>query len=196
VQLILMRHGEPERNPTDPRDPGLCERGWDHARAAIEPLRDRGVEAVYSSPQKRARQTATIVAQSLLLPIAEDSGLVEFDHGGDYVHYDDPSHPVWQSYFAGDLSPWGLTTESFHARIRATMQRIAQRHAGAGGPVLAVCHGGVINAWTCQVLGVADRIRVLEPGYGSLHRYTVECGRWRVLSLNETPASMSLSTGK
>jgi probable phosphoglycerate mutase len=154
------------------------------------------VQAVYCSPQKRARQTAHIVAQALLLPFAEDGGLVEFDHGGDYVHYDNPKHPAWQSYFAGDLSPWGLTKEAFHSRIRASVQRITQRHESGGGPVLAVCHGGVINAWTCQVLDVADRIRVLEPAYGSLHRYVLDSGRWRVVSLNEAPAEMSPSTGK
>lgn len=191
-----MRHGEPERDARDPRDPGLSERGWSHARAAIPALRYRGVEAVYCSPQKRARQTAHIIAQALFLPIAEDSGLVEFDHGGDYVHFDNPKHPVWQSYFAGDLSPWGLTKETFHSRVRDSVQRIAHRHESADGPVLAVCHGGVINAWTCQVLGVADRIRVFEPAYGSLHRYAVDSGCWRVVSLNEAPAEMGPSTGK
>jgi probable phosphoglycerate mutase len=185
VQLILMRHGEPEREGHDPCDPGLSECGWAQARAAVPILRDQGVDAIYSSPQLRASQTADVIGDSMAVPVAYDFGLVEFDYGAEYVHYDDAAAATWQSYFAGDLSPWGLSREAFHARIATSMRRLADHHGNQR--VLAVCHGGVINAWTCQALGVADRLRLFEPGYVSLHRYVAEGGRWQVVSLNESP---------
>ncbi|MFZ2176755.1 MAG: histidine phosphatase family protein [Rhodococcus sp. (in: high G+C Gram-positive bacteria)] len=190
VDLVLMRHGEPQRNDANSRDPGLSDVGWAQVRGTLPYLMGGGpLTAIYSSPQMRARQSARVAADAFGLALAFDDGLVEFDHGAPYVHYDDGAAPVWRSYFAGDLSPWGLTLAEFHARIQGAMNRIADRHEG--GRVLAVCHGGVVNAWTCQILGVPDRIRVMEPGYASLHRYRRVEGRWRIVSLNEiAPASL------
>jgi broad specificity phosphatase PhoE len=186
-----MRHGEPQRNGVDPRDPALSETGRDQAAEAARHIRPAAYRAVYSSPQLRALQTAHIVAAGSESRVLVDPGLVEFDFGADYVHYDNAASPVWKKYFAGDLSPWGLTAEAFHARIAATFNRLADRHRDQ--EVLAVCHGGVINAWTCQVLGVPQRIRVMEPAYASIHRFACEGSRWRLISLNEKFESHSTS---
>ena len=190
MHLTLMRHGEPVRvGGADRCDPELSDAGWKQAHSVVRYLPASDVDAVYSSPQLRARQTAQPISSALDAPIVLDDGLVEFDHGAPYVHYDDGAAPMWRSYLAGDLSPWGLTAETFHMRIAAAMQRLADRHAE--GRVLAVCHGGVINAWTCQVLGARERIQIIEPDYASLHRYRYAAGRWHVLSLNEVPAPSS-----
>ncbi len=181
--LTLMRHGLPEYNAADRRDPGLAAEGVDQVRAVIPYARARGYDAIYTSPQLRAVQSAAVVAEALGLPVAVDEGLVEFDHGTDYVHYDNLDAEIWQRYRAGDLSPWGLTSKKFHGRIAGAMQRLAAAHPG--GRVLAVCHGGVVNAWTCQVLGVPDRLRVFEPGYASWHHFEFTAGGWSLLGLNE-----------
>jgi probable phosphoglycerate mutase len=183
VNLMLMRHGEPARGSADPRDPELSCSGVEQVRRMLPHLIDASIDHVYSSPQVRARETAGIVAEAIHAQVHLDDGLLEFDHGSTYVHYD-ASSPVWKSYFAGDLSPWGLTADEFHARVAAVVERLFTRHSGQR--VLAVCHGGVINAWTCQVLGVRERIRVIEPAYASLHRYAPSADEWRVVSLNET----------
>lgn len=188
MHLILMRHGEPARDSGSPIDPELSPRGREQVRRALPQLAEAGIEHIYSSTQLRARQTAGIVAEALGLPVALDEGLVEFDHGSPYVHYDAAS-PVWRSYFAGDLSPWGLTAAAFHDRIEIVGARLVDRHPDAR--VLAVCHGGVINAWTCQVLGVRDRLRLLEPAYASLHRYAHDAAGWWTIALNETPGYIS-----
>ena len=184
MRLTLMRHGEPARGNLDASDPPLAESGRAQARGAVRYVLARGVDRLYCSPQRRARETAQIIGDALGRAPIEDDGLVEFDYGTPYVHYDDGQASVWRHYDAGDLSPWGLTAETFHARIRSTIDRLAQRHSGER--VLSVCHGGVINAWTCQVLGIPERIQVIAPSYASLHRYALEGGRWRLLSLNET----------
>lgn len=182
-----MRHGEPVRGGDDPLDPELSAMGRAQTRAAVPYVQSAGFVAVYSSPQRRARETARVVAEALGRPVVFDDGLVEFDHGAPYVHYDGGEASVWRNYLAGDLSPWGLSRETFHARIAETMRRLVDRHRGQR--VLAVSHGGVINAWTCQVFGMLDRLRVIEPAYASFHRYVCDGGdRWRVVSLNEVPA--------
>ncbi|MGQ4615556.1 histidine phosphatase family protein [Nocardia sp. R7R-8] len=181
--LTLMRHGLPEYDAVDRRDPGLADEGVDQVRAVVPYVRARRFDAVYTSPQLRAAQSAAVVAEALNVPVAVDQGLVEFDHGADYVHYDNLEVEIWHRYHAGDLSPWGLTSKKFHGRIAGAMQRLAAAHPG--GRVLAVCHGGVVNAWACQVLGVPDRLRVFEPGYASMHRFDFSKGRWSLLGLNE-----------
>lgn len=185
MHLVLMRHGEPVRDGGDPRDPGLSSVGVAQTSAMLPYLAREAFDVVYSSPQLRARETAGVVADRLGLPVVLDDGLVEFDHGAPYVHYDNGEADVWSHYFAGDLSPWGLTSAEFHARVSDVVSRMAEGRTDRR--VLAVCHGGVINAWTCQVFGVPERIRVMEPGYASLHRYELASGGWRVLSLNEVP---------
>jgi broad specificity phosphatase PhoE len=185
MHLVLMRHGEPVRDGGDPLDPGLSSAGVAQVRAAVPYVQRESFDAVYSSPQLRARQTADIVANRLGLPVVLDEELVEFDHGAPYVHYDNAEADIWRSYLAGDLSPWGLTGAEFHTRIRSVVNRIARDHADRR--VLAVCHGGVINAWTCQVFEVPVRMRVMEPGYASMHRYEHAVTGWRVRSLNEVP---------
>jgi probable phosphoglycerate mutase len=191
VHLTLVRHGEPERNAIDLRDPGLSALGRAQAHAAGVRLRVEEYDAVYSSPQLRALQTARIITDGSGRPIEVDDGLVEFDYGAEYVHYDDASDPVWRRYFAGDLSPWGLTAADFHTRVSGSMAAIVEDHRE--DKVLAVCHGGVINAWTCQLLGAPERIRVFEPHYAALNRYRHESGRWHVESLNEMAPPPSTS---
>jgi broad specificity phosphatase PhoE len=183
VLLTLMRHGLPIRDDSDRTDPGLSPEGFEQARATVPYVRARGFDTVYASPQLRATQTAAVVAAALGLPVAVDQGLAEFDHGSDYVHYDNPDDDRWQRYRAGDLSPWGLTREQFCGRIVATMERLSVSHPGRR--VLAVCHGGVVNAWTCQVLGVPERLRMFEPGYVSMHHFARSGASWNLLGLNE-----------
>src|SRR2546423_106837 len=130
MHLTLVRHGEPERAPIDPRDPALDERGRAQARGAGLYLATDVYDAVYSSPQLRAVQTARIATDGTGISVVLDDGLVEFDFGAEYVHYDDAADPVWSRYFAGDLSPWGLTAAAFHARIRSAMNAISERHRG------------------------------------------------------------------
>ncbi|WP_216892241.1 histidine phosphatase family protein [Nocardia alni] len=193
MHLVLMRHGEPVRDAADALDPALSGRGADQVSAAVPYVLAAGIEVIYSSPQMRARQTAEMVAEPLGLPIVFDDALVEFDHGAPYVHYDDAQADVWRHYLAGDLTPWGTTAAQFHDRVSLVMNRIATEQAGRR--VLVVCHGGVINVWTCQLFGVPDRLRVMEPGYASLHRYEREDDVWSVRSLNEV-APVRVSTLK
>ncbi|WP_280420527.1 histidine phosphatase family protein [Nocardia carnea] len=181
--LTLMRHGLPVRDDGDRRDPGLSAEGFAQARMVVPYARVREFDTVYASPQLRAAQTAGVVAEGLGLPVRVDEGLAEFDYGSDYMHYDNPDDDRWQRYRAGDLSPWGLTGVEFCGRIVAAMERLAQSHPG--GRVLAVCHGGVVNAWTCQVLGVPDRLRMFEPGYASMHHFARSGANWDLRGLNE-----------
>jgi probable phosphoglycerate mutase len=53
--------------------------------------------------------------------------------------------------------------------------------------VAVVCHGGVINAFAGEVLGIREPFLFFDPGYTSISRFlAAKSGERSVLSLNET----------
>ena len=70
----LVQHGEKEQMPDDP---GLTQAGRRQATRAGQWLRDRGVAALYSSPQRRAQETAGCIASVTGLPVQADARLKE-----------------------------------------------------------------------------------------------------------------------
>lgn len=85
AEIILARHGETEWNVTEVFrgriDINLSETGVKQAELLAEYLRKSAIEVVYSSPLKRARETAEIIAQPHKIKINADPGLIDFDFG-------------------------------------------------------------------------------------------------------------------
>ncbi len=72
--INLVQHGDKERLPGDP---GLTELGKRQAEVTACWLRTTGLQAVYSSPLRRARETAEPVGQATGLAVQIDSRLCE-----------------------------------------------------------------------------------------------------------------------
>jgi broad specificity phosphatase PhoE len=87
TRLILIRHGETQWNLTGryqgQADPPLNENGLEQARALPEKLRPFNLELLFTSPLKRAAQTAEVAAEVLKIPLFYDARLVEI-HQGDW----------------------------------------------------------------------------------------------------------------
>jgi len=70
----FLRHGETEPNRlglvTGTTDVALNDTGWRQAHAAAASLAGHGIGAIYSSPLRRARETAGCVADALGLPFS------------------------------------------------------------------------------------------------------------------------------
>lgn len=193
MMLTFVRHGEPERGGTDydPLDPGLSQEGIEQAHATARLLASReDFDIVYASPMKRAHQTAEIIAAELDIGVRLMPELVEFDYGSQYLHYEDGA-AVYAKYRAGDLSPWGTTLTEFRARILKGVAQMVNDQA-LRGRALAVCHGGVINAFVTHVLGLYEESRVMTPAYGSISQFQQNrLEEWCVLELNATPWPLS-----
>jgi 2,3-bisphosphoglycerate-dependent phosphoglycerate mutase len=187
VELVVVRHAEqaPRRLGADAIDPWLSDAGRDQARrvaVAVEPL---APAALYSSPQRRARETADFLGTRLGLPVLVDEGLAEFDHGAAYLHYEDAegTESVYDRYQRGDLSPWGTDAATFTARVVAAMERVIAAHPGE--TVVVVAHGGVQNAYLGSVLGL-DRLHFHFPTYTAISRVQASRrGGRSVVSINE-----------
>lgn len=133
----IVQHGEKERAPGDPP---LTERGRAQARAAADRVRGAGVDAVYSSPLLRTRQTADALAEALSLPVTVDARLTERMNW-------DGSVPIGEF-----LREWQRATDDrdFAPSTGESSRAAGERFKGflvehlASAAVLAVaCHGGV-----------------------------------------------------
>jgi broad specificity phosphatase PhoE len=87
MRIRLVRHGESEGNFSGSLqgsrfDTPLSGRGRKQAEALAIRLADEGIDAVWSSPMGRARETASIVAAPHGITLSVDADLVEFDWGG------------------------------------------------------------------------------------------------------------------
>ena len=198
MQILLIRHGLPDRvDPTGhnaPADPGLTALGHQQAERVIAATESLGVSAIVSSPMARAVETSGPLATHLGLEVATDVDLAEYDHGlSVYVPIHEAKTAAPQTYqriLAGHL-PDFVDESAFAARVDAGMRRIIDRHTH-DQTVAVFCHGGVINVWLQQLLGL-DRPLVFPIDYASMSRVLVSRdGRTRVASVNETAHARDL----
>jgi probable phosphoglycerate mutase len=168
TEVVLLRHGDtrltPERrfSGTGSGDPGLSPVGRDQAgRAARGPqLGSTAFVTVLTSPLRRCRETAAIVAAALDLPVAVEDDLREADFGAwEGLTFDEVErrHPVdlaaWQR--SADVAPTG-STESFGdvlRRVAAVAERLPSGYPGSA--VLAVTHVTPTKAFVAHALGAS-----------------------------------------
>ncbi len=139
--FLFVRHGETESNRdgllAGSTDVQLTETGLCEAATAAEALSQRDIRCICSSPLRRARDTAAIIAARLHLPVSPVPELAERNWGeleGSRLPID----------LAQPSVPGGETLAAFNARVArgvATARSIA-----AGRPLLIVAHAGVFRA--------------------------------------------------
>ncbi len=183
MELILIRHGRPERSEAT-ADPHLSALGHEQAARVAQWLADDAIDAVWSSTMRRAIQTAEPFAAQAGHQIRQHPGIVEFDQAsGVYIPTEElkrENFALWQSLATGGH---GVDMGAFQARIVTGMEEIVAAHPGH--KVAVFCHGGVINMWTAHVLGMAPRV-FFEADYTSINRFVcARQGQRSVVSLNE-----------
>jgi probable phosphoglycerate mutase len=99
--LYLVRHGENRANITKEFshtkvDYPLTEKGELQARQTAEYFRERHVDEVYSSPLKRALQTAEMIAATKGLPVTVIESLREVNSGS--LEDTPPTEENWRIY--------------------------------------------------------------------------------------------------
>lgn len=139
----FLRHGQTDWNGTGRwqgrTDVPMNAHGEEQAKAAGPLLRGAGIEIICTSPLKRARRTADLVAETLALPVVEVPGLEEFNVGP----YEGRTEGHWlESWRADEAVPGIESFPAFRNRIGAAINA-ALDHPGE---VLVVAHGGVFWA--------------------------------------------------
>lgn len=155
--LYLVRHGENLANITKEFsykliDYSLTPKGVLQAEQTAEFFKDISLDAIYSSPLKRARETAEIIARSHNLPVTLIEEFREVNIGN--LEKMPPTVETWklhdkvgEEWAKGNLEkafPGGenfleLTERSRRGLVEATRGRSNQR-------ILISAHGGILTA--------------------------------------------------
>lgn len=159
--MILVRHGQtPTTGSVLPgRAAGLhlAEAGTAQAEAVAERLGELDrVDAVYTSPLERTRETAKPIARARGLRARVERGLLECDFGewtgrplkdlGKLAEW-----TTVQRYPSGFRFPGGESFTEMQGRITGALARLVERHRG--GVVVAVSHADPIKAAVASALG-------------------------------------------
>ncbi|HEU5465043.1 MAG TPA: histidine phosphatase family protein [Candidatus Binatia bacterium] len=176
VTVFLLRHGETAWNKLG-RVMGRTQvpLGADGVQqiqkiaplvATLEP------DAIYTSPLRRAVQTAKVVAAETRLPICKSEGLNEIAYGewaGRYFEdlIDDELYRRFIKSPAKTILPGGETISDVQRRGLEVIEEAAQKIPG--GRFLFVSHGDVIRAILCHYMKLPlNEYRRLRVDNGSL----------------------------
>jgi probable phosphomutase (TIGR03848 family) len=159
--VLLVRHGQtPTTGKVLPgRSAGLhlADKGKAQAQATADVLAGlKQVDAVYSSPLERARETAAPIASARGLKVQIDKGLLELDIGewtGEELKKvaRTPEWRVVQGHPSGFRFPGGESFFELQARIVGAINRLVAAHRG--GTVVAVSHADPIKAAVVHATG-------------------------------------------
>lgn len=159
MKLYFIRHGETVWNTQaklqGKSDIPLNEKGVALARVTGEALADVSFAAIYSSPLKRALQTAQLVAGDRDVPIVTDRRLEEIGFGiweglsCHKDHYEIPSDS-FQDFF---LDPFGYqppaqgeTVRHVCGRTADFLEELIRKMGKEESNVLISCHGCTLRA--------------------------------------------------
>lgn len=135
--VYLIQHGEKEPRPGDP---GLTGAGREQAIHTGRRLRSLGVSALYSSPMRRARETAEGIASVTGLTVRRDARLRErlnWDGSLPFEEFLD----LWARTMRD--RDWIPADGESSRQAGMRLQEFLSGLADTPGPVAAVTHGGV-----------------------------------------------------
>ena len=196
--LFCIRHGESDYNVQGRIQgrsdlPELSELGWAQSQAVAEVLADAGIEAIYASPLRRARQTAEVIAARTGLPIQSDPRLMEVDVGVFQerirAELDRDCSEALAQWSTGDPDarlPGGESRRELAARGReafAAIGRLGHQRAAV------VSHGGLLVTTIKSLLGIPLGEAPLALLNGSITRLAIgsdETAAVELLGLDES----------
>jgi broad specificity phosphatase PhoE len=196
TRLILVRHGETEWNRVERFrgriDIELNETGRRQARAVAQRLSGWQIGAIYSSPLKRALQTAQPIAEAFSLAVAILEGMTDVDYGmwaGLSAEEARAQYPeVYETWVHTPLLtrfPQGESLQQVQDRAWSALEKISSAHEGE--TVLLVSHVVVNRVLICAALGlVGDAFWRIGQDNAAINVLHGANGRYRVLLLNDT----------
>ncbi len=190
--VYLVRHGESAGNVNlgmrRSDDPPLTERGRAQASRAAAALAKVGIDAVYSSPLRRARETAEAIAAASGAPVRVVEGFAEVGMGT----LSDPETPegraereaIFSAWLAGDRSrafPGGEDFAAVVRRVREGLRTLAG--AAPGARIALVTHRMPIAAAAASSEAGGATVPPGGCANGSITSLESEDGeRWRLVA--------------
>jgi alpha-ribazole phosphatase len=168
TRLLLVRHGETEYNSSErywgSTDVALGPAGLSQAQRLRERLSKENIQAVYSSPLKRAMTTAEAIAGSHNLKVIPCPEIKEIDFGKiEGLNFKEVNqlypevHQMWLEKSPRMAYPGGESLLQLETRVTRFAERLKPH--GPDETVLVVAHSGVLRTMICQLLEMEMRHR-------------------------------------
>lgn len=165
TEVLLIRHGQQDANEAgtvgDWTDPPLSEHGQRQARLLGAALSTTKLDAIYTSPLKRAQETAQGIVEHFDLEVQTIDDLREVELFRDIPRDKTAREAIGKDLLEAvrqrmlnerswDVYPYSESTFDFRKRtINAIELAIAR---SPGQRIAVVCHGGVINAYITHMV--------------------------------------------
>jgi broad specificity phosphatase PhoE len=197
--LLLVRHAAHDwlGRGVPGRLPGVVLNGEGQLQARDLALRiGVRVDAIYSSPQERARETAVPLAEKLGLPVVIAPEFDEVDFGEwtgwsfERLREQGERWREWCERKSIASAPGGESLRAVAERAHAGAERLARLHADRS--VLVFSHGDVIKALIATCLGLSlDHLERFDIAPVSLSALARIHDTWRVQCINASPTGPS-----
>ena len=196
TRFLLVRHGQTAWNK-DVRFRGttdlpLSELGIAQAQRVAEWLRDEPIQAIFSSPLKRAVQTAQPLADALRLPIQTRNSLISVDYGEWQGHTPQEVSARWPDLYriwmrSPDLVtfPGGESLPIALNRAVEMLDELSQAHPDQ--TVALFSHEIVTKALMLHLLGMElSAYWRIPQDNGCINAFSYEPSRRSLIYLNDT----------
>jgi len=197
LRLLLIRHGQSvwndEKRIQGQQDIPLSDKGRQQAVALGKRLEGTQIKACFSSPLKRAMETAELILKTLgiSVPITALPELMERNFG----KWEGKSIDELQSLSPHEFSQWLAahqipappSGESIGALVERVERGLNQILAVKEGNVLVVAHSGSIKAAICSLfrLPLSSFVR-MRVDNASLTILEINEGRHQIVLFNDT----------
>ena len=200
--IYFVRHGQTQWNVLERMqgqwNSDLNELGRRQARQSGRLLGGLGIQALYSSPLDRARQTAGIIGQYVDLPVRYDERILEWDCGEWSGHLRADVMECWPEEWAALLAdtfhyrpPGGENYADLFERARPFVDEVSGLELSC---VAVVSHGMIGKVMVALLMGLDEdetlaiyqpndvvfRVSIREEG-AEVHHYRGGAGPWEGL---------------
>lgn len=197
MRVILVRHAatswnQERRIQGGGSDTELSEMGKKQAQILAQLLKGENIVAIYSSPQKRAIDTAKAIAQNYPIEVTIVFGLREIDVGefegiplASLGTSFDQFLVEWRQPDGSANLPGGESLTDLADRVWAVMENIREKHCD--GVVVVVSHYFALLTIICRALGLSlSHLGRLRVSVGGISILDFEDKKSRLVVLNDT----------
>lgn len=165
TKVVLLRHGQTAANVEGVfrgrLDLELDETGLQQANALADAVAQRGATSLYTSPMKRAAQTAEPIGAKLRAKAVVAEAFIDVDFGDwEAKHHTKVAeeYPELYALWAvrpGEVTfPGGESLDGVRLRAAAGLDEMVRKHEGA--TVAIVSHRVICRLLLCHILGLSS----------------------------------------
>ncbi len=205
TEIILARHGETEWNAAEVFrgriDIELNESGMKQAELVAEYLSRIKIDAIYSSPLKRALKTAEMIARYHKLGVEIAPGLIDFDYG----NWQGLAHEQVKTRYKGLYAEWTNHPDKVKIPSGESLEGVRKRAVGVvsnviakyKGTVVLVSHRVVNKVLISALLGLDNsHFWNIRQDTGGFTTFSYEEGRFTLTEHNNTSYLKSIQRAK